>query len=394
MRLSGRKHLLKICSPSHAHVAMANRTNLSQCSQSRVAQERSFLERSRPQGACMQCIAFYLPQFHPVPENDAVYGPGFTEWDNVRAARPLFQGHYQPHIPHKTVGWYSLLNETFLVSQHEMAFRSGITAFCYYYYNFFGHTILEKPLKIIRNNPAIRNNYCLCWAHPGWYDNRVGPQAIFVRQDYALEHAKPLYWAMASYFEDPRYITIDGKPLLLLWAPERHPHLRAYTEILRKESHIHGLPGLCLAGVEAYTPSQPESLGLDCMVEFAPNWLPENHVSPPGVLPVQIDYDKTLTFMLHKEIPPYIRLRCTFPGWDNTPRRGLHGIACVNTSLASFEYALNFLAKYTKNVLPPSFQYLFINAWNEWGEGCHLEPDIRNGGKYIHAVKKILDAYN
>ncbi|MBR3664300.1 MAG: glycoside hydrolase family 99-like domain-containing protein [Desulfovibrio sp.] len=336
----------------------------------------------------MEFFAFYLPQYHPIPENDAIYGKGFTEWDNVRRARPLFPGHYQPHVPHKMVGYYDLRNEKFLCYQHDLAYSYGITGFCYYYYNFSGTTLLEQPLRLIRNNTSIKNRYCLCWAHPGWYDNRVGPQAIFVRQHYSQGHARQLFAQIRTYLEDERYLTINGRPCFLIWAPERNPLMRVYAETLKEESLRGGFNELFLAGVEAYGPTSPEDFCFDAMVEFAPNWRPENHVSLPDEKPVRIDYEKTLQFMLHKAIPPYPRIRCTFPGWDNTPRRGMSGIACTGTSPGAFAQALRFLIHYTQKTLPPSLQYIFLNAWNEWGEGCHLEPDAKHGTAYMNIVKK------
>ncbi|MBQ7617334.1 MAG: glycoside hydrolase family 99-like domain-containing protein, partial [Desulfovibrio sp.] len=255
--------------------------------------------------------------------------------------------------------------------------------------NFAGHTVLEAPLRKILKNKEIKNNFCLCWAHPGWYDNRLGPKAVFLKQDYSLVHAKPLFAKLRPYFEDPRYLRVGEQPMLLIWAPERHPTICSYAEILKEESQKHGYPGLYLLGVEAYEARTPESLGLDAMVEFAPNWLRENHVSLPNERPVRIDYDKTINFMLNKEVPAYLRLRCTFPAWDNTPRRGLQGIACVNIHPNVFKSALHFLSTYTEKILPKTHQYVFINAWNEWGEGCHLEPDQQYGTKYLDIVKQV-----
>ncbi|MCR5814917.1 MAG: glycoside hydrolase family 99-like domain-containing protein [Desulfovibrio sp.] len=339
----------------------------------------------------MEFFAFYLPQYHPIPENDAVYGAGFTEWDNVLKARPLFPGHYQPHVPHKMIGCYDLRNEKFLCYQHDLAYSFGITGFCYYYYNFSGKTLLERPLQIIRNNNSIKNRYCLCWAHPSWYDNTKGPQAIFVRQEYSQSLARLLFSQIRIYLEDKRYLTINGRPCLLIWAPERNPLMRIYAEILKEESLRQGFGELFLAGVEAYGPASPSQFAFDAMVEFAPNWREENHVSLPGERPVQIDYKKTLNFMTHKEIPPYPRIRCTFPAWDNTPRRGLDGIACTGIDPRAFAHTLNYLVEYTKIVLPPSLQYVFLNAWNEWGEGCHLEPDRKYNLYYLEIVKKAAE---
>ena len=338
----------------------------------------------------MDVIAFYLPQYHVIPENEAIYGKGFTEWDNVRRARPLFPGHCQPHVPHPSIGYYSLLDERFLAMQHAMAFDFGVTGFCYYYYNFAGHRPLSRPLELIAANRDICNKFCLCWPHGSWYNNRTTHREVFLPQRYSPANAKILFDDVRPYLEHPRHICIDGKPLLLIWAPERHPMLREYAEIWREQAHKAGFPGLWLAGVECYQGSPPSMFGLDGMVEFAPNWRPENHVSAPGEEPTRLDYIGTVRFMAQKEIPDYPRLRCTFPGWDNTPRRGRQGIACVNDSPELFQASLRFMLDYTQTVLPASLHYVFINAWNEWGEGCHLEPDQQHGFKYVQIIQEEL----
>ncbi|MDO5484141.1 MAG: glycoside hydrolase family 99-like domain-containing protein, partial [Desulfovibrionaceae bacterium] len=214
----------------------------------------------------MDVIAFYLPQFHPIPENDAIYGKGFTEWDNVRNAVPLFPGHYQPHVPHRSIGQYSLLDERFLAVQHALALECGVSGFCYYYYNFAGHTPLSQPLEIIRQSRAISNAYCLCWAHVDWYDNRNTRKEIFLPQTYSAACAEALFADLRRHFENPRYIAVNGKPLLLIWAPERNPMICQYADILREQSLRAGFPGLCLAGVECFVGAPPELYGLDCMV--------------------------------------------------------------------------------------------------------------------------------
>lgn len=341
----------------------------------------------------MDVIAFYLPQYHAIPENNAIYGEGFTEWDDVRRAKPLFPGHYQPHVPHRKFGWYSLLDKHFLTVQHAVALEFGVTGFCYYYYNFGGHTPLAGPLQLVLNNPAIRNRFCLCWDHTSWYNNRNTRREIFLPQTYSEANARTLFADLRRYFDDPRYIRIEDKPLLLIWVPERHPMMQPYAAILRSESRRAGFPGICLAGVECYQGGVPPDVyGLDCMVEFAPNWRSENRVSAPGETPIRFDYAATLRFMAQKSVPAYPRLRCTFPGWDNTPRRGREGLVCVNTAPELFRESLRFMLEYTRTVLPASLQYVFVNAWNEWGEGCHLEPDQRYGFRYLQILREETDA--
>lgn len=342
----------------------------------------------------MKAVAFYLPQYHVIPENEAMYGKGFTEWDNVKNAKPLFDGHYQPHIPHKLLGYYDLTNEKTLTLQHQFAYDNGIKAFCYYYYNIKGKRLLEKPLDIINKSKNIKNEFCICWPHVGWYNNKEKNPIARIDQEYSKKQAKILAKDIRQYFENPRYIRIDDKPLFLIFAPEHHPSMREYADILHEEAIKMGYKGIMLGGVEAYVGCHPDTYGFDCMVEFAPNWRTENNLSKPGEMPRRIDYAATLKFMLAKPIPDYIRMRCAFPGWDNTARRGIHGLACTGNDPELFSLALEGLAGYTKEVLPENMQYLFINAWNEWGEGCHLEPDEKDGFKYLEIVKQVMDKYS
>ncbi|MBQ7586338.1 MAG: glycoside hydrolase family 99-like domain-containing protein [Desulfovibrionaceae bacterium] len=225
--------------------------------------------------------------------------------------------------------------------------------------------------------------------HTPWFDNRKAPNTPFIDQTYDEEQAVGLFIDLLTYFRNPRYIKIEGRPLLLIWAPERNPKINLYAEIIHTLGSRHGIEPPFIAGVEAYLAAPPKLFGLEAMVEFAPDWRVENHVSLPGEKPVRIDYQKTLNFMLAKPRPDYLRLRCTFPSWDNTPRRGFEGIACVGVNPQGFSEALQKLSVYTQTFLPESLQYVFLNAWNEWGEGCHLEPDERYGLTYLQIIKSI-----
>lgn len=340
----------------------------------------------------MQAVAFYLPQFHVIPENEQIYGKGFTEWDNVRNARPLFSGHYQPHVPHKTLGYYDLTDEKFLVFQHELAYGMGVQAFCYYYYNFVGRRVLEKPLDIINNNKSIKNNFCLCWDPGSWRNNRKNKD-VFIESVFSVEAAKLIFKDLLRYFENPRHICIDGKPMFNIFAPERNPMMAQYADIWREEAHKHGLPGIWLGGVAAYLGFDPSWVGLDGAIEFAPAWNEEALISAPGENPRRYDYSVSLRCLLSRELPDYTKLRCAFPAWDNTPRRGRNGISTVGVNVELYKTHLDCLAEYTKHYLPPQLQYIFINAWNEWGEGAHLEPDERDGYDYLLATKEVMQKY-
>lgn len=338
----------------------------------------------------MRAIAFYLPQYHAIPENSAIYGKGFTEWDNVRAARPQFPGHWQPHVPHADFGFYSLLDERFLEFQHNFAWNNGVQAFCYYYYNFGGRPLLEKPLELINRNREIQNSFCFCWDHNSWRNNRDGARAVFLRQEYSRAAAARTFEDLCRYFENDRYIKIAGKPFLAIFAPERHPQMSLYADIWRKMAVRRGYPGLWLAGVEAFAGRHPRNFGFDSMIEFAPSWHEDALLSRPGAPLRVFDYPAIARSMAARDMPGYIRSRCVFPGWDNTPRRGALAALAVNNTPEMYRLWLAYAVKYTRAFLPAGLQYVFINAWNEWGEGCHLEPDAKNGYALIQATREVM----
>lgn len=342
----------------------------------------------------MEAIAFYLPQYHVIPENEAIYGKGFTEWDNVKSALPQFNGHIQPKIPHPSIGYYNLLDESFLTFQHRLAWENGVKNFCYYYYNMSGKKILlEKPIKIACKNKNIKNGFCLCWAHNHWYNNRLANKSIFIKQEYSIENAKLIFDDFSKYFESERYLKIRGLPLFSIFAPERNKLMKEYSEIWREEAHKRGWPGIWLAGVEAYTGIEPKLLGLDSMIEFAPSWPVYAQLSSQNESFRRLDYAKTLQFMIGKDVPEYIRNRCIFPFWDDTARRGHRALAAVNVLPELYKVYLECIIEYTKTYLPSDLQYIFINAWNEWGEGCYLEPDMQYGFTYLKITKKIMGEF-
>jgi lipopolysaccharide biosynthesis protein len=340
-------------------------------------------------------IAFYLPQYHPIPENDLWWGKGFTEWHNVRNAKPQFEGHYQPHIPHGTIGYYDLRDRRFLIRQHEIAQRHNIFGFCYYYYFFNGKTLLDLPLKIIRNTPEIRTNYCLCWANENWTRAWYGQnKEVLISNSYDESKALDFIKAISPYFQDDRYIRIDGKPLLLVYAPELIEDARVYAEIWRAHARSLGFDGIYLASVEARTINMdPATYGFDAAVEFAPDWT-QAHLLSERTSPHRIfDYKETIKNMILKKDPAYTRFKCVFPSWDNAPRYKNAAITFINSNPGAFKYFLQAAIEKTKNNFAPENEFLFINAWNEWGEGCHLEPDQANGYAYLQVVREVLQAF-
>ena len=340
----------------------------------------------------MKAIAFYLPQYHAIPENDAWWGKGFTEWNNVRSAVPQFEGHYQPHVPHATLGYYDLSDVKTLEKQHALALKYGVSSFCYYYYNFSGKKLLERPLLEINSSPVIRNDFCLCWANHDWSRIWYGQEkSLLIQQEYSRDNAANIFDDVFKYFCNERYIRIQDKPLFLVFNPEANPLMREYADIWRERARARGLAGVYIVSVENLTiGADPDEYGADAAVEFAPDWSCTALLSPPEHAPRIFDYQATIRNMVNKSVPPYTRMRCAFPGWDNSPRYKERAVVFGNTSWGGFKFALDFAREYTQKHLPEYLQYVFINAWNEWGEGCHLEPDEKNGFLALNIVAEVF----
>lgn len=343
--------------------------------------------------ASVKPIAFYLPQFHPIPENDRWWGKGFTEWTNVRAARPRFPGHYQPHLPHTSIGWYDLRDRAFLRRQHDMAAAWGIYGFCYYFYWFNDYSPLETPLLRIREDNGITLPFCLCWANDPWTRTWYGQsKEVLLRNDYTPECMRGFMEKILPYLAHPRYIQVEGKPLLLVYRPENIPHCARWAELWRDMAAGAGLPGLYLACVEALSMGvPPEEYGFDAAVAFAPDWSRVRRVTMEGGPQKCCDYPASAAAMLCGPPTAYTRFPAVFPSWDNTPRYRDSSVIFLNSSPGAFRRVLECAMENMRDAPLPE-PLLFINAWNEWGEGCHLEPDKKYGFAWLEALKAALAA--
>lgn len=359
----------------------------------------------------LRAIAFYLPQFHPIPENDDWWGKGFTEWRNVAQAMPLFPGHYQPHLP-GDLGFYDLRLPEVREAQAELARQYGIYGFCYYHYWFNGRRILERPFAEILSSGMPDFPFCLCWANENW--TRIwdgGAQQILLEQHYSAEDDLAHIRALIPAFADPRYIRIDGRPLFLVYRTELLPVPARTAEIWRKEVAKAGLGDLYLARVENFVSGiDANNIGFDAAVEFAPNGVNVGKVkfrgpvhrflARLGLLPgIYIDgkvinYRALMLGMLAKPDPRSTRFRCVMPTWDNTARRRSGAHIYVGSTPQLYGTWLAEMAKQTVNKFSPEERIIFINAWNEWAEGCHLEPDLKWGRQYLEATKAALDSVN
>ena len=336
-------------------------------------------------------IAFYLPQFHPIPENDQWWGKNFTEWTNVRAARPQFPGHYQPHEPHPSIGWYDLRDRAFLRRQHAMAARYGIHGFCYYFYWFNDHTLLETPLQRIRDDASITLPFCLCWANEAWTRAWYGQsKQVLLANEYTQDTMRGFLQAVLPYLQHQRCIRVDNRPLLLVYRPEDIPQCAEWANMWRDMAQQAGLPGLYLASVEALSMgTEPQEYGFDAAVSFAPNWSCIHRTNIADSSQKCCDYPATAAAMLHRPPAGYTRYPAVFPSWDNTPRYRENSLAFLNASPGAFRRVLEAAIEEMQRMPLPE-PLLFINAWNEWGEGCHLEPDKKYGFAWLEALEAAL----
>ena len=343
-------------------------------------------------------LAFHLPQYHPIPENDEWWGPGFTEWRNVARATPLFPGHYQPHLP-ADLGYYDLRLPEVRQQQADLARQYGIHGFCYYHYWFSGKQLLERPVAEILSSGQPDFPFCLCWANENWTRRWDGQdQEVLIAQHYSLADDEAHLRALLPYFHDPRYIRIHNKPLFLVYRASALPDPRATTALWRQLAQQHGLDGLYLVKVESFPTERnrhPELDGFDAALDFQPDW---GSLPPPLQPPLRwkllhklglarphpfltnrvFSYPDVVAAMLARQPVPYPRFPCVTPAWDNTARRRNGGATILHGSTPSaFGHWLRAVLadQPTLGQLPEPF--VFINAWNEWAEGNHLEPDLK-----------------
>lgn len=345
-----------------------------------------------------QHIAFYLPQFHPIPENDEWWGPGFTEWLNVVKSLPRFRGHYQPHLP-ADLGFYDLRLPEVRQEQAALATAHGIDGFCYYHYWFGGKRLLERPFDEVLESGTPDFPFCLAWANENWTRSWDGRErSILMHQDYGEHEQEHAQW-LAHVFRDERYIRIDGKPLFLVYRASNLPDPRRTTRIWRDEARKAGVGELFLCRVESFPDerNEPTSLGFDAAVEFAPDWLlvgPSRGEAGRALISRGLglkrggarvhDYRELMQRMLEKPAPGYTRFPCVTPSWDNSPRRQTDPFILDGSTPALYERWVRE-ASLRAPATAGGDSLVFVNAWNEWGEGAHLEPCQRWGRGYLEA---------
>jgi len=341
-------------------------------------------------------IAFYLPQFHAIPENDAWWGEGFTEWTNVRAAEPQFVGHLQPHRP-SDLGYYDLRDAEVLDAQARLARAYGIYGFCFYYYWFNGRRILEHPLDTMLERQEPDFLFCYCWANENWTRRWDGAeQDILLAQDYSPGWAERFIRELLPVLADRRYIQVRGEPLLLVYRANVIPEVERTLETWREVAAAELGLDLHLAAVQSFGFGDPRPTGFDAAVEFPPHTTRflVDHDRVPGVDPrfagYLEDYRAVMHHQLALELPDYRWYRGAMPSWDNTARRGHLAHILLGSSPEAYEQWLRKLVLQALCRSSVDEPLVFVNAWNEWGEGTHLEPDEEHGRAWLEATDAAL----
>jgi Glycosyltransferase WbsX len=337
-------------------------------------------------------IAFYLPQFYPIPQNNGWYGSGFTEWHNVVQARPLFAGHYQPHLP-RELGFYDLRVPEVREAQARLARTHGIDAFCYYHYWFEG----QRPLRRVVDE-AIEHGipdipFCLAWANENWSRGwDAADHEVLLRQRYSDEddeaHGRFLLKAMSS----PRYLKVQGRPILFIYRLQSLPDPARTIQRWRQLWRAGGVDEVHVIKFETRGDYwEPARYGADSAAQFIPHGLGERvpRIALPDCHPdnVIVDYAEVARRYQAEPAPGWPRHECIAPGWDNSPRRGDgHSLLLHASTPELYEEWLRTVRERT-----PDDGLILINAWNEWAEGAHLEPDLRHGDAYLKATARALD---
>ncbi len=369
-------------------------------------------------------IAIHLPQFHPIPENDQHWGKGFTEWTNVTKAKPLFEGHYQPHLP-ADMGFYDLRMPEARQAQADLAREYGIYGFCYYHYWFSGQKVLERPVEEILRFGKPDFPFMLCWANENWtrkWDG--GNNEIIFKQNYSLQDDIAHIQYLIPFFKDPRYIRINDKPVFCIYRSTLIPDMEATIKIWREECAKENID-LYLCRFETFGDFGEGFIknGFDAGIEFNPfsaimkefqnhlsvqlskniNYRVKNRINKLLKRDEQnskirnqalrwIDYNDFLNFLMdkYKRQGDYTFYPCITPSWDNTARNSINPFMFLNSNPAKFKKWFEF---HLHNFAPPTQEenFIFINAWNEWAEGNHMEPCQKWGLQYLQTIKDSLN---
>jgi len=355
-------------------------------------------------------IALYLPQFHAIPENDKWYGEGFTEWTNVRNAKKLYKGHYQPIEPHEDLGYYNLENTDVLKKQTEIAKKYGVEAFCFYHYWFGnGKRLLEKPLKNVIADKTIQFPICLAWANHSWEKKLWDPNQkneLILKQEYPGEtDIKNHFYALLDVFKDSRYLKVDGKLFFLIYDPFGHPSIANFIDIWRKLAKKENLDDFYFVGTDFDLRSRDKILNMGFDAIYNENTLNIHHhlklfqkisllikrkfLKKPSVF----KYSDAIKHMVSNDSYNLEIIPSVAPNWDHSPRSSNNAMILKDSDPKLFEWVLSKAAKLVIEK-PKDHQIIIIKSWNEWGEGNYLEPDKKFGYSYLNAISNVMKSFS
>ena len=350
--------------------------------------------------AMPRLITFYLPQYYPVPDNDKFWGKGFTEWTNTAKARRRFPGHYQPHVP-ADLGFYDLRVAETRQAQADLARQYGIEGFCYYHYWFGnGKRVLERPFAEVLASGEPDFPFCLCWANETWSGVWHGAEnRVLIEQTYpGAEDDQRHFDSLLPAFNDRRYMKVDGKPIFVVYRPFKITDTKATIARWREMATRAGLPGIYFVGVCSADQPNPEDFGFDASIYNAnaplrawgswknPVTLFKHAAYRRLGVPTIHDYEKSIKYFLPDALPA-TRYPSVINSWDNTPRSGVRGLVLTGATPQLYGKALKKAFDLTRDrAQGADARLVFLKSWNEWAEGNHLEPDLRDGHQYLEAI--------
>ena len=355
-------------------------------------------------------IAFYLPQYHPTPNNDIWWSEGFTEWTNVKKARPLFKGHNQPKVPAAELGYYDLRNAQDREKQVELAKEAGVSAFCYYHYWFGdGKRELDLPFNEVLASGKPDFPFCLCWANESWFSklwdkDGTSKNKLLVEQKYLdIEEYKKHFYALLPAFKDPRYLTKDDKPIFMIYKPLLFDDVSNFIKIWNDLAIENGLKGIFFIGqtafdtdidvilekgfdsvniIRLYEIHRKQNVFLKVKRRITNIWLAR---------PFVYSYGKALKLFVGENEKRKNVYPCIIPNWDHTPRSNVGGFVLQNSTPDLFRKHVRSILNVIKDKSKKD-QIVFLKSWNEWGEGNYMEPDTVFGKAYMHVLRDELDA--
>ena len=347
-------------------------------------------------------IAFYLPQFHPIPENDEWWGKGFTEWTNVGKAKSLFKGHYQPRVP-ADLGYYDLRVSETRKAQADMAKEYGIEGFCYWHYWFGnGKRLIERPFNEVVASGEPDFPFCLAWANETWkgFAHGMTNRNVLIEQLYpGVDDYTAHFYEILSALKDKRYIKVEGKPLFMIYKPLASPEIKIFMNTWRKLALENGLKGIWFVGqtteideIDKYFEIGIDAVNIIRMTSFLKELtlferlitrLKYTFLKRPRVF----EYSKVIKFFSGKEDANENVYPSVFPNWDHSPRSGREGLVFNNSNPKLFDSHLKAVVSSVSNK-PADKKIIFLKSWNEWAEGNYMEPDMKFGLKYLETLNK------